>query len=126
MIGSNYKDMKIPLRGTLGPSKSSQGGADLESESSSPPGEDVIAEPWMVEKAFELPGPEWLHSYWAKGKHPWPPEELWLTGGHTGGRGRLPPGRAARELGFTGVRGGRASVDSPLGCGQAETSGCSY
>ena len=72
MIASNYKDMKIPLRGTLGPSKSSQGGADLESESFSPPG-DVVAEPWMVEKAFELPGPEWLRSYWAKGKHPLDP-----------------------------------------------------
>lgn len=54
---------------------------------------------------------------------PWPPEELWLTGGHTGGRGRLLPGRAACELGFAGVRAGRASVDSPLGCGQAEISG---
>lgn len=129
MIGNNYQDTKIPLRGTLGLRKSSQGRADLERESSSPPGEDVVAEHWMVEKSFELPGPELLRSYWAKRNHPLTPRGAaagWWAHGQPWDDGSFLPGRAAHELGYTGVCVGRASVDSPPGCGQAEISRCSY
>lgn len=126
MIGSNYKDIKIPLRGTLGPSKSSQGGADLESESSSLQEKMWLQNPGWWRKPLSCLAQSGSIVTGPRESTPWPPEELWLTGGHTGGRGRLLPGRAACELGFAGVRAGRASVDSPLGCGQAEINGCSY